>query len=169
MSKSFKITMALIALIVGVFAIFVAKALKDTPVEPTITAVVEPVTKELISTIHTDPKMALDYANQRLVDLKADYARNEALYQNKDAQGLSDIRSELIDAMNANKSDHTSEMRYFIGCEQAYQSLVSLNSYYISESDLQDGHDLETIAKHKKDYDYWLKLCEENIQSSSEP
>ena len=98
--------------------------------------------------------------------LKADYARNAALYQDKDAQGLLDIRSELIDGMSANKSDHTSEMRFFMGCDQAYQSLVSLNHYYRGESIHQDGHDLEIIAKHETDYDYWLSLCEDNIQSS---
>lgn len=159
MSKGFWIAIAAVVLIVSSFL--------------GIGTLYKPVKKELapsmIPTIHTDPKMALDYANQRLADLKSDYTRNAALYQNKDAQGLSDIRGELIDAMNANKSNHTSEMRSFTSCDQAYQSLVSLNSYYISESDLQDGHDLKTIAKHKKDYDYWLELCEQNIQSSLEP
>lgn len=170
MSKSFKTIMVLMALIVGVFAIFVVKAMNNTSPEPVSAAVAEPVVKEpalaTIPTIHTDPKMALTYANQRLTDLKADYARNAALYQDKDAQGLLDIRSELIDGMSANKSDHTSEMRFFMGCDQAYQSLVSLNHYYRGESIHQDGHDLEIIAKHETDYDYWLSLCEDNIQSS---
>ena len=159
MSKGYWIAIAAIVLTVSIFL--------------GIGTLYEPVKKELapsmIPTIHTNPKMALTYANQRLVDLKADHARNEALYQDKDAQGLSDIRGELIDAMNANKSDHTSEMRYFIGCDQAYQSLVSLNHYYLGESIQRDGHDLKTIAEHKKDYGYWLGLCEDNIQSSLEP
>lgn len=142
------------------------------PVEPVSAAVVEPVKKEptpaTTPTIHTDPKMALTYAKQRLADLKADYARNAALYQNKDTQGLRDIRGELIDAMNTNKSDSSSEMRFFMGCDEAYQQVVFLNAYYGNEADLQDGHDLETIAKHETDYEYWLGLCEENIQSSTD-
>lgn len=142
------------------------------PVEPVSAAVVEPVAKEpapaTIPTIHTNPKMALNYANNRLVSLKSDYAKNAALYQDKDAQGLLSIRGELIDAMNANEYEYPSEMRYFMGCDQAYQSLVSLNHYYRGESIHQDGHNLETIANHEKDYEYWLGLCEDNIQSSSE-
>ncbi len=172
MSKGFWI--AIVALIIGVVGFLSIGTLyePDVPAEPVSAAVVEPVKKEptpaMIPTIHTDSAMALYYAKQRLADLKADYARNAALYQDKDIQGLINIRSELIDAMNANKSDHTSEMRFFIGCDQAYQSLVSLNHYYQGESKHQDGHDLETIAEHETDYDYWLGLCEENIQSSSE-
>lgn len=173
MSKSFKIIMTLMALIVGIFAIFVAKAMNDTLPETANTASIEHVVKEpapaMIPTIHTDPKMALTYAKQRLADLKADYAKNETLYQNKDIQGLRDIRGELIDAMNANKSDHTSEMRFFMGCDEAYQQLVSLNAYYAKEADLQDGHDLKAISDHETNYEYWLRVCEENVQSSSDP
>lgn len=146
----------------------------DISSKPASTAVIEPAAREpdpsTIPTTHTDPKMALTYAKQHLADLKANYARNEALYQDKDNQGLLNIRSELLlDAMNTNENDHTSEMLSFTGCGEAYKSLVSLNYYYISESDFQDDHDLKTIAEHKKDYDYWLELCEQNIQSSSEP
>lgn len=159
MSKGFWIAIAAIVLTVSSFLGI------GTLYEP----VIKKPASSMMPTIHTDPKMALDYANQRLVDLKADYARNEALYQDKDAQGLSDIRGELIDAMNANKSDHTSEMRYFIGCDEAYQEVVFLNAYYGNEADYKDGLDLKTIAEHKKDYDYWLELCEQNIQSSLEP
>lgn len=140
------------------------------PVEPVSVAVAEKVvtTPSTMPTIHTDSKMALTYANQRLADLKTDYAKNEALYKNKDTQGLRDIRGELIDAMNANKSNHTSEMRFFMGCDEAYQQLVSLNAYYANEAGLQDGHDLKAIAEHQTNYEYWLGLCEENIKSSSE-
>lgn len=172
MSKGFWIAIA--ALIIGIGAFWGIGTLYEPniPAEPVSAEVVEPVVKEptptTTPTIHTDPKMALTYANQRLADLKADYARNTALYQDKDAQGLLSIRGELIDAMNANKSDHTSEMRYFIGCDEAYQQLVSLNAYYANEADLQDGHDLKAIAEHETNYEYWLGLCEENIQSSSE-
>lgn len=169
MSKSFKVTMALIALIVGVFSIFVIKAMKDKPVS-TSAAVVEPVKSEpapsMMPTIHTDPEMALHYANMRLESLKRDYARNEKLYQNKDADGLSNIRGELIEAMNDNKYDYPSEMRFFIGCDQAHQALVFLNAYYTNESDLNDGHDLEKIAKQELEYADGLAQCEENIQSS---
>lgn len=168
MSKGFLIAISVLVLALAGFWGIGSLYQPDISSQPASTAAKEPA-PAMIPTIHTDPKMALTYANQRLADLKADYARNEALYQDKDAQGLSDIRSELIDTMNANKSDHTSEMRYFMGCDEAYQSLVSLNYNYLSESIHQDGHDLETIAKHKKDYDYWLELCEQNIQSSSEP
>lgn len=128
---------------------------EPTPVEPVSAAVVgEAVTaSSTMPTVHTDPKMALAYANQRLADLKTDYARNEALYQNKDAQGLLSIRGELIDAMNANKSNnHTSEMRFFMGCDEAYQEVVFLNAYYGNEADLQDGQDLKTTTlPDKKD------------------
>lgn len=172
MSKGFWIAIA--ALVIGVVGFLSIGTLyePDIPVEPVSAAVVEPVVKEpapaTTPTVHTDPKMALTYANQRLADLKADYARNAALYQDKDAQGLRDIRGELIDAMNANKRDHTSEMRYFIVCDEAYQQVVFLNAYYGNEAYLQDGYDLERIAQHEQDYQYWLGLCEENIQSSSE-
>lgn len=172
MSKGFLIAIA--ALVIGVVGFFSIGTLYKPDVPATLgsTEVTKPVAKEpaptMIPTIHTDPKMALTYAKQRLADLKADYAKNETLYQNKDIQGLRDIRGELIDAMNANKSDHTSEMRYFMGCDEAYQQLVSLNAYYANEADLQDGHDLETIKEHETDYSYWLDLCEDNIQSSSE-
>ena len=173
MSKGFWIAIA--ALVIGVAGFLSIGTLyePDIPVEPVSAAVAEPVVKEpapvMIPTIHTDPKMALTYAKQRLADLKADYARNAALYQDKDAQGLLDIRGELIDAMNANKSDSTSEMRFFVGCDEAYQQLVSLNAYYANEVDLQDGHDLKTISEHETNYEYWLRVCEENVQSSSDP
>ena len=143
---------------------------KTLPVEPVSAVVAEKVVTapSTMPTIHTDAKMALAYANQRLADLKTDYAKNDTLYQNKDIQGLRDIRGELIDALNANKSNHTSEMRFFMGCDEAYQQLVSLNAYYTNEADLQDGHDLKAIAEHETNYEYWLGLCEENIKSSSE-
>jgi hypothetical protein len=173
MSKGFWIAIAALIIGIGVFWGIGTLYKPNIPAELASTAVVEPVVKEpipaMIPTIHTDPKMALYYANQRMADLKADYTRNEALYQNKEIQGLREIRSELIDAMNANEYEYPSEMRYFMGCDQAYQSLVSLNYYYISESDFKDGHDLETIAEHETNYNYWLGLCEDNIQSSAEP
>jgi len=172
MSKGFWIAIA--ALIISVVGFLSIGTLyePDIPVEPVSAAVTQPLAKEpapaMISTIHADPAMALYYAKQRLADLKADYARNAELYQNKDTQGLLDIRGELIDAMNANKSDSSSEMRFFMGCDEAYQEVVFLNAYYGNEADLQDGHDLERIAQHETDYDYWLGLCEDNIKSSSE-
>lgn len=172
MSKGFWIAIAALIIVVVGFLSIGTLYKPDVPVEPVSAAVVEPVVQEpapaTIPTIHTDPAMALYYAKQRLADLKADYARNAALYQDKDNQGLLDIRGELIDAMNANEYEYPSEMRFFMGCDQAYQSLVSLNHYYRGESIHQDGHDLETIAKHETDYDYWLGLCEENIQSSTD-
>lgn len=164
MSKSFKITMALIALIVGVFAIFVVKAVNDTPPEP----VAKEPAPATTPTVHTDPEMALTYANQRLADLKADYTRNAALYQDKDAQGLRDIRSELIDAMNANEYEYPSEMRFFYNCDQAYQALVYLNYHYLSESIHQDGYMLEDIAEKETEYKDHLYECEAQIQSSLE-
>ena len=126
------------------------------PVEPVSATVAEKVVTlpSTMPIIHTGSETALTYANQRLADLKTDYAKNEALYKNKDTQGLRDIRSELIDAMNANESNHTSEMRFFIGCDEAYQQLVSLNAYYTNEAELQDSHDLKAIAEHKTNYEY---------------
>lgn len=172
MSKGFWLAIAAIVLTVSSFLAIGTLYEPDISSKPASIAVIEPAVREpnssTIPTTHTDPKMALTYAKQRLVALKTDYARNEALYQNQDAQGLLDIRGELIDAMNANKSDHTSEMRFFMGCDEAYQQVVFLNAYYGNEADLQDGYDLERITQHEQEYQYWLGLCEENIQSSSE-
>lgn len=170
MSKGFWIAIAALIIVVVGFLSIGRLYEPNIPAEPASIAVAEPVAKEPVSatipTIHTDPAMALYYAKQRMADLKADYARNTALYQDKDAQGLLDIRGELIDAMNANEYKYPSEMRFFMGCDQAYQSLVSLNHYYRGESIHQDGQDLETIVEHQTDYDYWLGLCEDNIRAS---
>lgn len=69
MSKSFKITMALIALIVGVFAVFVAKAMNDAPSEPASAAVaIETVVEEPVIPSPTQPpktkEMAHKFANE---------------------------------------------------------------------------------------------------------
>lgn len=126
--------MALIILIVGVFAIFVVKTMRNKPTlsaEPVnttvIAATVDEPTPSMMPTIHTDPKMALTYATQRLADLEADYAQKEALHQNKD------IRGELINAMNANEYEYPSKMRFFMDCDQAYQALVLYKRIYVSK------------------------------------
>lgn len=170
MSKGFWIAIA--ALVIGVVGFLSVGTLyePDIAVEPVSAAVAEPVAKEptpdMTPTIHTDPKMALTYAKQRLADLKADYARNAALYQDRDAQGLRNIRGELIDAMNANEYEYPSEMRYFHDCDQAYQAVVYLNAYYLSESMHQDGYRLEEIFNKETEYRDKRDDCEEQVKLS---
>lgn len=140
------------------------------PVEPASAPVAEKVVTapSTTPTIHNDPEMALSFAKERLAELKSDYAKNEVLYQNKDTQGLRDIRSELLNAIEVDEYKPPSEMHFFMGCYEAYNEIVPINSYYIGDSIHQDGYNVEQIADHKANYEYWLGLCEENIKSSSE-
>ncbi|WP_201594789.1 hypothetical protein [Psychrobacter fulvigenes] len=180
MSKSFKITMTLIALIVGVFAIFVAKAVNDAPPKPDSIVVVEPVAEEPVveETViqpYTQPPKTKEMAHKFANKIYAEIYENDIYmfdaYSHGEVETLQKLTynfNRVVSSFKSYGDDPNWTLAPYYDCESA--QFEQRNLLFALERDLRanDADSRKQIRYRQGRFDKAFEKCQSRVEMTPE-